>query len=322
MSHEGENSRTSGWNRRFIEEQFGKETADRLRRTLMTIWRQVHPTLPSERPESERRTHLARWQLGLAALYAEAEDPSWATKLTEEEARLAARYAPIELNGLPLWMQSLVEAHPEAVDAVLGNELSWELKREHGADGHVMLLQDINHASEPVARLFLPRLRVWLEEDGGVVDGASNLVAASERLRQILGTVLKHGDDDTRACARAVALQRLQEDPPLQIVLVWLPTLMHVDPELGVSRAGRADSVDRAGKTYRGGQMLRRSIRRSTTSYRSEGFGIHTSAAPATAAPCVSPYSARRRCTARRSLFPRYARSCPDRTKHDSEHTP
>ena len=235
MSHDGENSRASGWNRRFIEEQFGKETADSLRRTLMTIWRQFPPTLPSERPEGERRTHLARWQLGLAALYAEAEDPSWATKLTEEEARLAARYAPIELNGLPLWMESLVEARPEAVDAVLGNELSWELKREHGADGHVMLLQDINHASESVARLFLPRLRVWLEEDGGVVDGASNLVAASERLRQILGTVLKHGDDDTRACARAVALQRLQGDPPLQIVLVWLPTLMHVDPELGVS---------------------------------------------------------------------------------------
>ena len=235
MSRDGENSRTSGWNRRFIEEQFGKDTADRLRRTLMTIWRQVHPTLPSERSESERRTYLARWQLGLAGLYAEAEDPSWPTKLTEEEARLAARYAPIELNGLPLWMESLVETHPEAVDAVLGNELNWELKREHGADGHVMLLQDINHASESVARLFLPRLRVWLEEDGGVVDGESNLVAASERLRQILGTALKHGDDDTRACAHAVALQRLQEDPPLQIVLVWLPTLMHVDPELGVS---------------------------------------------------------------------------------------
>ena len=134
-------------------------------------------------------------------------------------------------SGWTVWSRQ----HPEAVDAVLGNELSWELKREHGANGHVMLLQDINHASEPVARPFLPRLRVWLEEDGGVVDGASNLVAASERLRQILGTVLKHGDDDTRACARAVALQRLQENPPLQIVLVWLPTLMHVDPELGVS---------------------------------------------------------------------------------------
>ena len=127
MSHDGENSRASGWNRRFIEEQFGKETADRLRRTLMHIWRGECPTLTSERPENESNTYLGRWQLGLAALYAEAEDPLWATKLTEEEAKLAARYAPIELNGLPRWMETLVSAHPAFVDAILGNELSWEL---------------------------------------------------------------------------------------------------------------------------------------------------------------------------------------------------
>ena len=59
MSHNGEDSRASGWNRRFIEEQFGKETAERLRRTLMNIWRGDRPTLPSERPEGERRTFLS-----------------------------------------------------------------------------------------------------------------------------------------------------------------------------------------------------------------------------------------------------------------------
>ena len=121
MSHEGEHSRASGWNRRFIEEHFGSETADRLRRTLMGVWRQDRPTLPSERPESERRKFPVRWELGLAALYAEAEDPSWATELTKEEAGLAARYAAIEVGGLPLWMEGLVDVHPEAVDAVLGN---------------------------------------------------------------------------------------------------------------------------------------------------------------------------------------------------------
>ena len=34
---------------------------------------------------------------------------------------------------------------------------------------------------------------------------------------------------------RAVARQRLREDMPRQLILVWLPTLMRVDPELGVS---------------------------------------------------------------------------------------
>ena len=114
----------------------------------MNIWREDCPTLPSERPEDKRGTYLVRWQLGLAALYAEAEDPSWFTKLTEEEAKLAARYAPIELNGLPLWIESLVDVHPEAVDAILGNELSWELKREPRTHGQSMLLQDISYASE------------------------------------------------------------------------------------------------------------------------------------------------------------------------------
>ena len=235
MSHDGEDSRASGWNRRFIEEQFGKETADRLRCTLMNIWREDHPTLPSERPEDERSTGLVRWQLGLAALYAEAEDPSWATKLTEEEAKLAVRFAPIQLNGLPNWMESLIDVHPDAVDAILGNELSWELKRDPRTHGHSMLLQDISYAPEPVAKLFLPRLREWLDEDGDVVDGSGDLSGATERLRQVIGVMLKHGDEDTCAHVLAVARERLQDELPEELAFVWLPTLMSVDPELGVS---------------------------------------------------------------------------------------
>ena len=231
MSHDGEDSRASGWNRRFIEEQFGRETADRLRCTLMNIWREDHPTLPSERPEDKRDTYLVRWQLGLAALYAEAEDPSWATKLTKEEAKLAVRFAPIQLNGLPNWMESLVDVHPDAVDAILGNELSWELKREPRAHDHSMLLQNISYAPESVAKLFLPRLREWLDEDGNAGDSGGG----TERLRQVIGVMLKHGDEDTRAHVLAVARERIQDELPEELAFVWLPTLMRVDPELGVS---------------------------------------------------------------------------------------
>lgn len=235
MSREGEHSRASGWNRRFIEEHFGQATADRLRRTLMSVWRRDRPTLPSERPENERRTSPPHWELGLAALYAEAEDPSWAAKLTEEEARLAARYAAIELGGLPLWLEGLVDAHPEAVDAVLGNGLSRELGREPGSGGHLPLLQNANHASESIARQFLPRLRDWLNDEGDAWDDSSDLVGASERLRQVIDILLKHGDEDTRECARAVAQRRLREGLPKPLAFIWLSTLMRVDPELGVS---------------------------------------------------------------------------------------
>ena len=235
MSHDGEDSRASGWNRRFIEEQFGKEAADQLRHTLMNIWRQDHPTLPSERPEDERGTLLVRWQLGLAGIYAEAENPSWATKLSEEEAKLAVRFAPIQLNGLPNWMESLVDVHPRAVDAILGNELSWELSREPGENGHSMLLQDISYAPESVQKKFLPRLREWLDGNGDLVDDESELLGATKRVRQVIGVMLKHDDEDTRAYVLTVARERLQNGLPETLVCVWLPTLMRLSPELGVS---------------------------------------------------------------------------------------
>lgn len=235
MSHAGEHSRASGWNRRFIEEQFGTETADRLRRTLMTIWREECPTLASEREGDRRNILLVRWQLGLAGLYAEAEDPSWATKLSDEEAKLAARYAPIELNALPRWMEDLVDTHPAAVDATLGNELSLELNTEPVANRHSKLLQDIDYAPEPVASIFLPRLGEWLDQIGNAVDLEGDLGAVAERHRQVIHAMLKHGGKDTRAHVRAVALQCLRNDLPEELALVWLPTLVQVDPDLGVS---------------------------------------------------------------------------------------
>lgn len=234
MSNDGKNSRVSGWNRRFIEEQFGQETADRLRLTLMNIWRQDYPTLQSERTEGARNITLVKWQLGLAALYAEAEDPEWAVKLTEKEAKLAARYAPIELNELPSWLESLIKAHPMLVDSILGNELSLELNSKPGVYGHSMLLQSISYAPNHVAMIFLPRLKTWLDENRDIVADLNDLPGIVERLRQIISVMLKYGDEDIRTHLLAKASQRLQEDLPNELILIWLPTLMRINPELGV----------------------------------------------------------------------------------------
>lgn len=234
MSNDGKNSRVSGWNRRFIEEQFGKETADRLRCTLMNIWRQDFPTLQSERTEGERNTTLVKWQLGLTALYAEAEDPEWAIKLNEEEAKLAARYVPIEPNELPSWLESLIKAHPMLVDSILGNELSLELNSKSSVYGHSMLLQSISYAPNHVARIFLPRLKTWLDENRDIVDDLNDLPGIVERLRQVINTMLKYGDEDIRAYLQATVSKRLQEDLPDKLIFVWLPTLMRINPELGV----------------------------------------------------------------------------------------
>lgn len=57
MDPTGSESRRSGWNRRFIEGQFGKAVANRLREAMKVYWRKDKPTLRSEREDSEKK-HL------------------------------------------------------------------------------------------------------------------------------------------------------------------------------------------------------------------------------------------------------------------------
>ncbi|MBE0472401.1 MAG: hypothetical protein IBX55_23195 [Methyloprofundus sp.] len=234
MSNLGDNSRSSGWNRRFIEKNFSIETADRLRHVLMTIWRNDQPTFPSERPENELNSFLVRWQLGLAAIYAEAEDPDWAKKLNYAEAQLATRYTQVELNGLPQWIESLVVAHPKAVDQALGKELSWDLSQTPDTHGYSSLLNGIAHASEKVAKLFLPRLESWLDSDGDLKGQADNSYGMAERIRQITQLILKYGDDAATAKIKEIATQRVAQHQLLTLRTVWLSTLMQADPSMGI----------------------------------------------------------------------------------------
>ncbi len=235
MSQDDENGQASGWNRRLIEAHFGIETADRLRRALITIWRAECLTLPSERPDNARNTLLIRWRFGLAGLYAEAEDLSWAIKLTEEEAKLAARFTLIELSRFPLWLENLVDAHPCAVDEILGNELGWDLNRKPLANRHSMLLQNIMYASEPVAKLFLPRLCEWLVNNGDAKGLDGDLAGFSECLHRVIDVILDHGDEGMHDLVRTMASRHLQDSLPEELSYVWLPALMRVDASLGVS---------------------------------------------------------------------------------------
>lgn len=239
MSQAGDESRESGWNRRFIEAAFDKDTADRLRLALMKQWRKDNPTLWSERADDKKNTYLVRWQLGLAAIYAEAEDPEWAAKLTSDEAQLVARYAPIELNGLPHWLEALAIAHPDAVDTTLGKELSVELEAIASADWHSMLLQSVGHSSPAVTKVFLPRLRAWLDANGDRAGHDEDSHGAANRLRQVVTILMKHGDDATRQHLRETAGHRLNEDIPGSVAYVWLPVLMRLDANAGIDALER-----------------------------------------------------------------------------------
>jgi hypothetical protein len=223
------------WNRRFIEKQFDKETADRLRLVLMKQWRNDLPTLPSERPAESRGTTLVRWSQGLAGIYAEAEDQQWLSSLSDEEAKLAARYALMELNRFPLWLDALAQAHPEAVGATLGEELTWELNCPADAQWHSMLLQTIVYASDSIIQTFTPRLRAWFEANHNVICKDENNGGEIRRLDMVVEILVKHGDKETLTQIRAIAQTNLRKQTPFLLAAIWLPALMRLDPRRGVN---------------------------------------------------------------------------------------
>ena len=232
MERSGDDSRESGWSRRFVERHFGKDVADRIRLAFMKFWRCDRPTLRSERSDEEKNTYQTRWQLGLAAIHAEAEDPAWASKLTLDEARLALRFAPIQLNGFPAWLDALAVAHPSAVAGVLGQELGAELAEPPAS--YSSTLQNVRGASPALAAHFLPVLQNWLASGAWRNGTAEQQSEHHSRLCEIL-SILVHQDDATiTASVRALAESELSAHPNGPLARVWLPTLMRLDPPAGV----------------------------------------------------------------------------------------
>lgn len=234
MDRSGSESRRSGWNRRFIEFQFGKDVANRLRSAMSAYWRKEKPTLWSERKESEKNTFLVRWQFGLASISAEAEDPKWASRLSDEEARLAVRYAPLELNGFPSWLDSLIEAHPKAVDAILGEELTLSLREPFKGNPHSIFLQNIRHASLRVIVHFTPRISDWLDEALATL-GDNTADEARGRLDQAVDILLHSGDSGQLPRLEALAQRGVANGLDAPFTHVWLPTLIQLSPEKGVT---------------------------------------------------------------------------------------
>lgn len=239
MRRSGYESRASGWNRRFIERYFSKDVADRLRISMRSVWRNDRPTLRMERGEKEKGTILIRWQFGLAAVTAEAEDPDWVRKISVEEAELAARYAPIELNGFPAWLEGLVTEHPVAVERTLGSDLTAELDEIATPQSFPILLQNVRHAPPAIAGLFVQRLHAWLEADGGRLRGGEDEAAAFDRLLFVLEILLARGDDCLCDCVGAMAIEQLTELDNGPFTLLWIATLMRLNPTLGT------DALDR-----------------------------------------------------------------------------
>ena len=226
--------RGSGWDRRFIEAQFGATVANRTRDALRSVWRQYSPTLWSEREPGKRNTYPSLWALGLAAIDAEAEDRVWATKLTTHEARLACRYAPIRLNGLPSWLDDLVLAYPVEVEEVLGGELAVQLRAPASVEGSG-LLASIRYSSSTLRRLLRSALLSWIEESVDVARGEGTDAASVARVETVLEILLHEADDAIRQRIRQRALDRLANGIIGPAATAWLTALIKIDPDIGTA---------------------------------------------------------------------------------------
>ena len=255
VERSGQESRASGWNRRFIEEQFGKTVADRLREIMMAGWRKDKPTLRSERAIGEKDTFLVRWQFGLAGIAAEAEDTNWSKRLTEHEAELACRYAPMELNGFPSWLESLAVEHPAAIDRVLGGELRLSLHELTTGNAYSMFLQNISHASAIISALFVPRIRAWLSEIAQV-DVKPNSPQPEQNLRQAIEILVRNGNDDDRRFIEMTAKQHLANGIAAPFATVWLPVLLHLNPVVGMEALEKGLKESEASKVGTGVQLF------------------------------------------------------------------
>ncbi|MDO8423146.1 MAG: hypothetical protein Q7S99_13395 [Parvibaculum sp.] len=266
----GNESRASGWSRRFIEEQFGKSVADQLREIMMKLWREDRPTLRSERSDKEKNTFLVRWQFGLAAISAEAEDENWAKRLSEQEAELACRYAPIELNGFPSWLSDLTIEHPVSVDNILGTELTLSLAETFELRQNSMFLQNVNHAPAIVVALFVPRIRRWLADEIER-DARSNEAQHELDVRQAVEIILKNGNQNDLRFMEEAAKKGLADNLSTHRADLWISVLLHLNPLAGVEHLERGTEGLDVSKAGVGAQLFANLFRRDR---RGAGFNL------------------------------------------------
>lgn len=114
----------SNW--RILIDEFGFDVAKNFRNGCVAYWREYDPfTYPNR-----RTSNSIPWPriIGLTGIAMEAaDDPDWAKKTTRDEATLAAHYSVCELSGFPSWFRALHNEFPDLVDAVIEDELRWEL---------------------------------------------------------------------------------------------------------------------------------------------------------------------------------------------------
>ncbi|WP_035853815.1 NACHT domain-containing protein [Deefgea rivuli] len=227
------NDKFSGWNRPFFEKHFNQDVVERLRVTLMAIWRKDSPPLRCERLLEEKNITRYAWLMGLAGIYAEAEDPSWASRLSHAEALVASRFALIELNHFPAWLTDLAITHPTAVTEIFAVELASELSEPVVALAHHHVLQCLQYESQAIVLLLIPQLAQWFATSPLLRESECEY-AVETRLRMVVNLLMTYGAESEALLVKQQAKNQLIHGLNSNFSSVWLPVLLCYAPEDGV----------------------------------------------------------------------------------------
>jgi hypothetical protein len=155
-------SREGGANWRSLIPEFGEPVARAFRDAAIAHWRAYRPTLRSEGGQSGSTPYSLIFAMTGLATEA-AEDSAFAQRLTEEEARLAFRYITWELNGFPVWFETLYRAFPKIGREAVTTELRWELEHSIGEHALHYILHDILYHAPWLHSDVAPLILEWLE---------------------------------------------------------------------------------------------------------------------------------------------------------------
>ncbi|MGH8545875.1 MAG: hypothetical protein ACREX3_20060, partial [Gammaproteobacteria bacterium] len=224
-----------------LETDLGRDVAEAAHEGLMRFWRVYEPPLPSESNGDGRTNGVLT---GLAGLAIEAHDRAgWAGRLSADEARIAARYAMHEMNGLPDWAPDLMEAHPEAFDAAVIPELTWELSLPADKPEPHHMVSTLRYGPQPIRERYRPCIQDLLEK---------HEPAHSHSLESALSVLLQWDGLDVPRFA-TLTRHRYEASKDEGRRLTWLVAWMCVDADGALSslRAWLDDANDRAGADAR-----------------------------------------------------------------------
>ena len=232
------------WDKTALTEAFGPDIADRAEGVFREWWRANPLTLWSARPVAEKHQTPHSWLYGLLGVSAEALTLGWTASLSPEEAQIAAAYATVEMNDFAPFIADLVQSHPAEVDAVIGDELSAELRV--GADhNYLPVLNKLTHADNGLKQLLAPRLltalRSWPHDFTNETGPRW-----TQHLEQVLHILCDTSSEMDRAAIVEECVSRYEDDPAGALSLTWLKGLFRFDTERGtqVLVAGLGDSND------------------------------------------------------------------------------